>query len=190
LDAQPIYSPGLEADIDRLERMIRQLKIQYDMFFAGGLKQEPFELRRQVDRLVKMHLNSPIPKYAQRFRFHAVVSRYNSMSELWGKTLRAMEEGDHRSLVVRSPDVRERLLARCKVSNPGKDEEALKALYRRFVDARQRTGEAKRQISYQKFVRGVSRQTENLQKTAGCAEIELRLVIQDQKVQLKARPGR
>jgi hypothetical protein len=190
LDARPVYSPGLEADIDRLERLLRQLKIQYDMFFAGGLKQEPVELRRQVHQLVKMHVNSPISKYAQRFRFNALVSRYNSMSELWGKTLRGMEEGDHRSLVVRSPEVREQLLARCKVTNPGQDGEALKALYRRFVDARQRTGENRRQLSYQKFVRGISRQTENLQKSAGCAEIELRLVIQDQKVQLKARPGR
>ena len=84
----------------------------------------------------------------------------------------------------------ERLLARCKVSNPGNDGEALKALYKRFVNAREKTGEKKRQISYQKFVKGISRQTENLQKSAGCAEIELRLVIQDQKVQLKARPGR
>ena len=104
------------------------------------------------------------------------------------------ESKDHgnnpRSLVVRSPEVRERLLARCKVSNPGNDGEALKALYKRFVNAREKTGEKKRQISYQKFVRGISRQTENLQKSAGCAEIELRLVIQDQKVQLKARPGR
>ena len=190
MDAQPVFSPGLEADIDRLERLLRQLKVQYDMFFAGGLKHEPFELRRQVDRLIKMHINSPIPKYAQRFRFHAIVSRYNSMSELWGKTMRNLEEGNHRSLVVRAPEVRERLLARCKVTDPGNDGEALKALYKRFVSAREQTGEKKRQISYHKFVKGISRQTENLQKSAGCAEIELRLVIQDQKVQLKARPGR
>jgi hypothetical protein len=44
-------------------------------------------------------------------------------------------------------------------------------------------------LSYQKFVRGISSQTERLRKESGCAEIELRVVVRDDKVQVKASPG-
>ncbi len=32
-------------ELDRLETAIRQLKIEYDRFLAGGLKHEPVQLR-------------------------------------------------------------------------------------------------------------------------------------------------
>jgi hypothetical protein len=45
-------------------------------------------------------------------------------------------------------------------------------------------------LSFQKFVRGISSQTQRLRKESGCAEIELRVVVKDDQVQVKARPGR
>jgi hypothetical protein len=39
-------------------------------------------------------------------------------------------------------------------------------------------------------MRGVESQVQRLRRQAGCDQIELRLVVKDDKVQLKARPGR
>ena len=87
-------SSSIEADIHRLEIGIRQLKMQYDMFFAGSLPREPFELRSELESLIRRNSNATIGKYAHRFHFNTLVSRFNTLSELWCKTLRAREEGE------------------------------------------------------------------------------------------------
>jgi len=91
---QDVLSTELEADIGRLEAGIRQLKIQYDMFFAGSIPKQPLELRAEIERLIKRYSNASIRKYSARFHFNSLVSRFNSMSELWAKTIRTLEEGE------------------------------------------------------------------------------------------------
>jgi hypothetical protein len=189
---QSPQSRQLEADIARLESGIRQLKVQYDMFFAGSLKLPPRELHAELDKLIRKHSNSSIQQYAQRFHFQAMVSRFNSLSELWARTVRTMEEGSRAVPATRGlgSDRAERLVARCRVRDPRGDDEAMRELFKRFVEARDRTGGGKKAISYDKFVRGVAGHAQRLQKSSGCGEIELRLVVEDDKVQLKARPAR
>jgi len=182
----------LEAELRKLEVGIRQLKVQYDMFFAGSLKREPVELRAEIDKAIKRYSNAPNQKFAQRFLLNSLIGRFNSLSELWAKTLRSREEGDRPAAAVTDLDKpKEQLVARCRVQGAvaGENPE-LRRLYTRYLEARRRLGGAKREISYEKFLRGVSAETARLQKQSGCAEIELRVVVHDDKVMLKARPGR
>jgi hypothetical protein len=188
--SQPRPVGDIEADLRRLEVGIRQLKVQYDMFFAGALKREPFEMRAELERIIKKHANSPIQKYAQRFHLNTLVSRFNSLSELWGKTIRSREEGDRPApAMVDRGGPREQLVARCRFHDATTDQAELQRLYRRFVETRQRLDAGKRVVSYEKFALGVSSQSQRLQKESGCAEIELRVVVHDHKVLVKARPG-
>jgi hypothetical protein len=181
----------VEADINLLESKLKQLKVQYDMFFAGSLSHEPIQLRSQVEKLIRHHTHTGMRNYAHRFHFNALVSRFNSLSELWAKTIRTMEEGNRRQPALADrPQPRERLIARARVTDGEVDGEPLRRIYSRYVSARESTGETKRQISYEKFVRGISAQTRNLRKESGCAEIEVRVVLTDHKVQVKARPAR
>jgi len=180
----------VEADLARLETAIRELKIQYDMFFAGSRKLPPRELHAQVEKFIRRYLNSPMPRYANRFHFNALVSRFNSHAELWAKSVRKMEEGDRRSPVADPHGLREKLVARCRTADPKGDEEAMRGLYKRFQEAQRRVGREGRTVSYDRFVQGISAQTSRLQESTGCGEIELRLVICDDKVQLRARTGK
>jgi len=193
LDVQSPQSKAFAADIARLDAGIRQLKIQYDMFFNGAIKLPPRELHAEVEKTVKRYLNASIPQYAQRFHFQSLVSRFNSLSELWARNMRSQEEG-YRVTPARlrpgASEPAEDLLARCRVRDPSGDDGAMRELYQRFVAARQERGVSKKAPSFDKFVRGVAGHAERLRKSAGCDEIELRLVVEDDKVQLKARPGR
>jgi len=188
---QDVYAPDVDADLDRLESGLRQLKIQYDMFFAGSLPKQPYELRAQLERLIKRYSNAPIRKYATRFHFNALVSRYNSLSELWSKTLRTMEEGDRPApaLLDRARNG-ERTLAVCRVTDPRSEHETLRQLHARYLEARKKSGERGGRLTFEAFVQGISSQAEQLRKKAGCEKVELRLVVADRKVHLKARPGR
>lgn len=188
---KPVAPQELEADIARLEVGIRQLRVQYDMFFAGALKREPFELRARIEQLIKRYSQNPPGRYADRFRLNTLVSRFNSLSELWGKRVRSREEGStrHQSF-AESVGIRERLVARCRLQQADADDADLRRLHSRYVDAKRRSGLPEAKLpSYEAFARGVAAQTRRLRDSSGCDSIELRLIESDEAVQIKARPG-
>ena len=183
-----VQSSSIEADIARIDAGIRQLKIKYDMFFAGGLTREPAELRTELDRLIKRVSGLSIRKYALRYRLNSLVSRYNSMSELWGKTMRNREEGDRPP--VQTADRRGVRHEICHLSNNEGDDFELRRLYREFSDARRRLDPETRAIPFDRFVHGVQSQAQKLRKKSGCNDVELRVEIREGTAHLKARPGR
>jgi hypothetical protein len=189
-DAQ---SSSIEADIARLETGLRQLKIQYDMFFAGALPREPIELRNELGQLIRRTSSMPIRKYAHRFHLNTLVGRFNTMAELWGKTLRSREEGD------RPPaQLADRAAARqegiCRIGpDDGSDngnEFALRRLHREFLDARHKADPSAKDVRYETFVKGITSQADSLRAKAHCTDVELRIVVRDGAVRLKARPAR
>ncbi len=188
---QDAVSTELAADMARLESGIRQLKIQYDMFFAGSIPKQPQELRGEIERLIRRYSVNPIHKYAPRFHFNALVSRFNSLSELWAKTLRALEEGDRPAPAVADrAGTQERIIARCTVKDPVEDHAHLKLLHASLLDARKKSGESGGKLSFDTFVRSVSAQAGKLREKTGCAKVELRVIVHDRKIMVKARPGR
>lgn len=186
---EDVSSPGIEADLERLEANLRHLKTQYDMFFAGALPKPPVELRSQFEQLIKRYSNAPIRKYAHRFHYNALVSRYNSLSEFWSKTLRSIEEGNKHAPAV--PDrSQERVLTTCRIHDPREERESIRVLHEHFLDARRKAGGQSGNISFESFLEGVSAQAQKLQEKTGCDEVELRVVVENRKVHLKARAGR
>ncbi len=188
---QDVVSTELEGDLVRLESGIRQLKIQYDMFFAGSIPKQPFELRSEVEKIIRRHSRTPIRKYAPRFHFNSLVSRFNSMSELWAKTLRALEEGDRPAPAVADrAGNNEHLVARCTVKDPSQEKDLLKLLHGRLLEARKKAGETNGKLSFDSFVRNVNAHADKLREKTGCDKVEIRVILLDRKVVVKARPGR
>jgi hypothetical protein len=181
----------LDGDVLRLETGIRQLKIQYDMFFAGSIPKQPLELRGELERIIKRNSVTPIRKYAARFHFNALVSRFNTLSELWAKTLRALEEGDRPAPAVADrAGSAEQIVARCTVKDPAKERELLKLLHARLLEARKKAGDATGRLSFESFVLSISAQAEKMREKTGCDKVDLRVIVVDRKVMVKARPGR
>jgi hypothetical protein len=182
---------SLAADTQRLDSGIRQLKVQYDMFFAGALAKPPLELRTKLENIILRQSRSGKGSYQERFHFNGLVSRFSTLCELWGRNQRSMEEGNQRHAgLLDKFEIRERLLARCQVKTPEEAVPEIRRLYNRYVDAKNPLGENRRPLSFEKFMHSVTLQTDRLRQSAGCDQIELRLVVRDDKVQLKARPGR
>ncbi len=186
-----VVSTELEADLGRLESGIRQLKIQYDMFFAGSVPRQPLELRSELERIIRRHSSTPIRRYASRFHFNALVSRFNSLSELWAKTLRGLEEGDRPAPAVADrAGSSEQIVARCTLTDPAAERDVLKLLHARLLDARKKSGDATDKLSFDTFVLTISAQARKMREKTGCDKVDLRVIVTDRKVVVKARPGR
>ena len=82
----------IEQTIKRLDEDIRRLKIEFGIYFSGGLKRAPHEARGRVEAAIKRTADDRNLSYAQRFQFNTIVNRYTAYRELWRRMLRAKGE--------------------------------------------------------------------------------------------------
>lgn len=83
---------SLDQQLTRLEEDLRKLKIDFGIFFAGGIKRAPHEARGRVEALIKRIADDRNLTYVQRYQFNALVARYTSLRELWRRNLKARGE--------------------------------------------------------------------------------------------------
>ncbi len=183
-----IPSKEYDDSIRKLEVGLRQLKVLYDQFFVGALDREPLHLRGELEKIMDRLSRNPPDKLVMRFRYNAVLGRFNCYAELWNKTLRNREEGGRRSTSVADRwGIKERLLTRCLVDHGEGDDQDLRRLHRRYVEARERHGQ--REVPFEKFARGIRLQARRLRDEHECAQIEVRLIERGEEVEIRARPG-
>jgi hypothetical protein len=194
---------ALQDDLDRLEVMIRQLQVRWDLFFNGQEKKPPSDLQTQVETLVRRYANAEIRNNGERFRYQSLTARYTTFNELWQKKLRAREEGKafgvHGLRAERLPPppppppppspraaVGGAATGEVRVVDPTRDAAAVKELYERFVAEKRRAGE-KTAPAYESFRELIGKQTERIRAEKGAAAVDFRLETKDGRVSLKAR---
>jgi hypothetical protein len=194
---------ALQDDLDRLEVMIRQIQVKWDLFFNGQEKKPPSELQTQVETLIRRYANAEIRNNGERFRYQGLTARYTTFNELWQKKLRAREEGKafgvHGLRAERLPPPAApppppppRAAAggagggEIRVADPSRDAAAVRELYERFLEEKRRAGD-QTAPAFESFRDLIGRQTESLRSERGAAAVDFRLVTRDGKVSLKAR---
>jgi hypothetical protein len=84
----------IDEELSQLERDIRQLKIEYDMFFGGGRKRPPNEIEWRIELVVKRYAErGGDMKFAQRFRFNNLSQSYAKYKDVFRKRMAQREEG-------------------------------------------------------------------------------------------------
>ena len=84
---------GVERELKALETEMRRLEAEYNMYFAGRSPRPPVETRRRVNGMVRQLDRQQLSNYADRFRFTALQTRFQSFVELWDRGMRARDEG-------------------------------------------------------------------------------------------------
>src|SRR5260370_16149129 len=84
----------IDEDLSQLERDIRQLKIEYDMYFGGGHKRPPTEIEWRIELIVKRYgERGGDIKFGQRFRFGNLAQTYAKYKYVFLKRLASRVEG-------------------------------------------------------------------------------------------------
>ena len=84
----------IDEELSQLERDIRQLKIEYDMFFGGGRKRPPTEVEWRIELVVKRYSERGGElKFSQRFRFNNLSQTYAKYKDVFRKRMAQREEG-------------------------------------------------------------------------------------------------
>jgi hypothetical protein len=84
----------IDEELAQLEKDIRQLKIEYDMYFGGGRKRPPSEIEWRIELIVKRYAERGGElKFNQRFRFSNLSQTYAKYKDVFRKRLVHHEEG-------------------------------------------------------------------------------------------------
>jgi hypothetical protein len=198
---------GIVEDMDLIEKSIRQLQIEWEKFFGGVERKPPSELKSRVEALIRRNANEEIRNNADRFRYQNLMARYSTFSELWNKRLRALEEGRPVGLHGRAaalPPAAPRVPAasipqpepaaparraaagEVRIQDPAGDAQAMRGLYERFVEERQRAGETAA-VKFENFEKLIAQQTRRILAEKGGQAVDFRLETRDGKVSLKAK---
>jgi len=205
--------PTPDDDLAQLERDLRALKIEYEQFFGGGRSRPPQDTQWRVDTLVRRY-NERVGELSsnQRFRFNNLAQTYAKYQDMWRKKLmqkegaitehhfgsaaRAIQAERARASAGRagaaSPSeaattaVVESPFFSVRVSDPLGEQDKVRELYRKVVEARGESGERTGTPSLEDFRRFVYKKTKELQ-AKGAQQVEYIVSIEGGQFKLKAR---
>jgi hypothetical protein len=196
----------IDEELAQLERDIRQLKIEYDMYFGGGRKRPPTEIEWRIELIVKRYSERGGDlKYNQRFRFSNLSQTYAKYKDVFRKRLAQREEGKiqrHFGAAAKAIEA-ERAKAqaaegaataaaekakvfRVVCSAPEKETDKVEQLYEAFTRAKQEAGEDMGKMTRSGFNEFVRKKTKDLQTQKNCREVEYVVETVDGQVKLKA----
>ena len=201
-------------DLDRIGEMLDLLKREYDLYFVGARKRQPYEMKGQIERLLRKWRGSNIQKLELQFRLNTLNSRYNSMIDVWEKILKRREI-DPRALSPHGPTSAqlasevaavnreaERVMAGVqreeravavdapRASQPIDPEARARGIFDKFVDAKREMGESIGGLSFDKFRAQLEKQVDSIRGKTQCKDVEFSVIRKDGKVSLTAKPIR
>ena len=172
---------GYEEALDRIDRGISSMKIEFERFFAGGLKVPPEEIRQRLQQEFRTLRNANINSSAENFRLGSLEARYNSINELLNRRLREREEGRP---VASVRDTRPHFDAASGITlGAAPEREAVEAL---FVEMYRASGNT--QVDLESFQNYLQQQISGIRAKTGCAAVQFRVAVEDGKPRLKAKP--
>lgn len=206
----------IDEDLSQLERDIRQLKIEYDMFFGGGRKRPPTEVEWRIELLIKRYSErGGDMKFAQRFRFNNLSQTYAKYKDMFRKRMAQREEGivqrhfGAAAKAIEAERAKTQIAAagaaspaeqaakpaaaalesqsfRMVCSEPEKETQKVDQLFEAFVQAKKQAGEETEKLTRSGFNEFVRKKTKDLQSKKNCRDVEYVVETVDGQVKLKA----
>jgi hypothetical protein len=195
----------IDEDLSQLERDIRQLKIEYDMYFGGGRKRPPTEIEWRIELVVKRYgERGGDMKFGQRFRFSNLSQTYAKYKDVFRKRLAQREEGKvqrHFGAAAKAIEAERKKaqaatdaaaaaeaakVFRVVCTAPEKETDKVEQLYEAFVRAKKEAGEEMHKMTRAGFNEFVRKKTKDLQTQKNCREVEYVVETVDGQVKLKA----
>ncbi len=173
-----------QRDLDRLAADIQQYRVDYLRFFAGDRKLPPYELRDRLNAGLRQLRSQRGLGAAGQFRLTTLESQFNSFCDLFGRREREREKSAVARPLVKSPqyDSESGVIIGHRPADG-----TVEALYKRLYLRRQTPNP---KMDVERFRSYLARQADAIRGKTGCADIKFRVVVEDGKTKLKAKPMR
>jgi hypothetical protein len=191
----------IDEDLAQLDKELRRLKIEYEVYFNGGSPRPPSDTQWRVEQLIKKYSDQSEMKYRQRFRYNNLAATFAKFWTVWRQRLQQREEGrapHHYGAAARALEAERaarataarKSLGDTSVSiicrDPRHEMDKVERLYHAMLAAREKIGEIGRHTSLEQFREFLAHKAGDLKKQ-GVQQVEFSVTIEDDKVRLKAR---
>jgi hypothetical protein len=194
----PMPTNQTDEDLSRLERDIRQLKIEFEQYFGGGKKKPPADIEWRIEQVIKRYGDRAAEmNYGQRFRYGNLTQTYVKYREIFHKRMQKREEGKverHFGAAARAIEAERARTQRTPTppsiaitcSDLERETGKVDELYRAFRESLQNSGESVERLSREKFEKFLLQKSEQIRKQRG-EQIEFVVSVENGKTRLKAR---
>jgi len=203
----------VDEDLNQLEKDIRQLKIEYEMYFGGGRQRPPADTIWRIEQIIKRYSERGADmSFGHRFRFNNLAQSYAKTQEVFRKRMKQKEEGYVQRHYGAAAKAIEAERAKSKpaaaqqaagasakagrqqgdeyvmgFSDPDHEGEKVKELYSALVEAKKKAGEQTDQLTLENFQEFVRLKTQQLKQQKQSGQVEYAVSIEKGQVKLKAR---
>jgi len=190
----------IDQELTILEDSVRRLKIEYEIFFNGGSKRLPYDLRWRVESLIKKYSDFGKMSFAQRFRYNTLVAKFQSYSDLWRRMIKSKEEGKPGFATLPTPETEsnvdnqqsqqgsgDRMICQLVCTDPEVEEEKLQNLFKSLVEAKRECGENPETLQFANFKKFLSEKTSKLKDQFKCDSVCYIISVEAGKVKLTAK---
>jgi hypothetical protein len=185
----------IDEQLTRLEKDIRRLKVEFDVFFSGGAAKPPHDTKYRVESHVKQLYDSRDMAFAQRFRYNSLVARFNSLKELWRRNVKDREEGRVRAQSELTDDThgdafdRSFASARVRCSDPQREPERVRELFNSLVNAKRTCGNRIHDLTLDQFEQVIGKQMTQIKSKLRCESVVFTVEVDQGVVKLTAKAG-
>ncbi|HEY5975088.1 MAG TPA: MXAN_5187 C-terminal domain-containing protein [Geobacteraceae bacterium] len=179
---------GVQEDLQLFEQSLSELIIKYEQYFLGLEKREPLKLLEKVERCARIYANIPINNTMYKFRYNSLVAKLCSYKQYWTRINRLIEDGKY----SRDRFKMERHLGQTTGPSapPAPPNGNLDRLYQQYIEARRQCHLPVNNITREMVQTVIEKQKPLIMDRYNCAAVEFKVVVQDGKPKIKARPAK
>ncbi len=176
----------IRAELDQLEALLADLKVQYEQYFTGILPLAPDKIHNLVKRKMRELLRAPFKNSAMNYRLRTLEGRYHTYHTYWQRVLRQREEGNYSKDVfkatMRERAAMEEAKAQTKV---GRTQRGLESLYNSYRSALEKQTGKKHNIEYEAFEKSLLQRAEDFKRSNSAERISFKVVVEEGKVTVR-----
>ena len=193
--AEPIKSAAeraferidVRAELDKLDRLLETLKVQYEQFFCGIIPLAPDSLHNDAKKLRRKLLGAPFKNSEMNFRFQTLENRYHTYRSYWERVMRERDAGTYSRDIFKA-NLREKreVEERHAQSREGKAESHLENLFNSYRSALETQAGKKVDVDFSAFKKMIVQRAKEFKEKHGAAKLTFKVVLKDGRVAIQA----
>ena len=182
-------STDIRLELDRLEAMIAELKVQYEQHFTGLVQLPPDKLHTNVRMLLRKMLKAPFRTAALNYRLKTLDNRYQTFNTYFQRVLKQKEDGTYSRDVFKA-ELHARLMKEAELAKTsvGQAQGHVRALFDTFKSALEQQTGKKQELDFKAFRKTLVAQAKEMTAKLGTDKLTFKVVVREGKVTLQAAP--
>ncbi|MCL2760468.1 MAG: hypothetical protein FWD70_02335 [Desulfuromonadales bacterium] len=179
---------GVEEDLESLENTLEDLAKKYERYFSGAEKRPPLELLENMDKSIRRYNALELTKTIHKFRFSSISTRFYNYKQYWTRVTNQIEEGTYSK--DRFHMKFKEKLSKTKPELTPSEQKLIETskVYDDYVQAMRGCHITDQNIDTDTILNLINSKREDIQQKYNCDKVEFKVVVEEGKPIIKARP--